>query len=151
LFFLSVVYYFVSVIHNKIIPMKTKLFYTMALICSTLFFSSFAVSETNKVNDEQDKILLSRIGGTTRGVTDVEVAATTDGKTTVAISVVDFTGTAVVQITGGRTSAQYYFDVNEMGYEVINIGTLRAATYTIRIILDSEVYEGTFVKEAVGR
>ncbi|MPM37585.1 hypothetical protein SDC9_84203 [bioreactor metagenome] len=64
---------------------------------------------------------------------------------------VDFTGTAVVQIIGGRTSAQYYFDVNEMGYEVINIGTLRAATYTIRIILDNEVYEGTFTKEAVGR
>jgi hypothetical protein len=38
-----------------------------------------------------------------------------------------------------------------MGYEVINIGTLRAATYTIRIILDNEVYEGTFTKEAVGR
>ena len=131
--------------------MKTKFFYTMALICSTLFFSSLAVTETNKVNDELDKIALSRSGGTTRGVTDVEVAATTDGRTTVAISVTDFTGTAVVQIIGGRTSAQYYFDVNEMGYEVINIGTLRAATYTIRIILDSEVYEGTFVKEAVGR
>ena len=131
--------------------MKTKFFYTMALICSTLFFSSFAVTETNKVNDQQDKIVFSKIGGTTRGVTGVEVAATTDGKTTVAISVVDFTGTAVVQIIGGRTSAQYYFDVNEMGYEVINIGTLRAATYTIRIILDSEIYEGTFTKEAVGR
>lgn len=131
--------------------MKTKFFYTMALICSTLFFSSFVVTETNKVNDQSDKIGLSRIGGTTRGVTGVEVAATTDGKTTVAISVVDFTGTAVVQIIGGRTSAQYYFDVNEMGYEVINIGTLRAATYTIRIILDNEVYEGTFTKEAVGR
>ena len=131
--------------------MKTKLFYTMVLICSTLFFSSFTVTETNKVNDQQDHIALSRIGGTTRGVTGVELAATTDGKTTVAISVVDFTGTAVVQIIGGRTSAQYYFDVNEMGYEVINIGTLRAATYTIRIILDSEVYEGTFTKEAVGR
>ncbi|MDD2248060.1 MAG: hypothetical protein PHC39_13485, partial [Proteiniphilum sp.] len=102
--------------------MKTKFFYTMALICSTLFFSSFAVTETNKVNDQQDKIVFSKTGGTTRGVTGVEVAATTDGKTTVAISVVDFTGTAVVQIIGGRTSAQYYFDVNEMGYEVINIG-----------------------------
>jgi hypothetical protein len=81
----------------------------------------------------------------------VEVTATTDGKTAVAISVVDFTGTAVVQIIGGRTSAQYYFDVNEMGYEVINIGTLRAATYTIRIILDNEVFEGTFVKVPIIR
>jgi hypothetical protein len=131
--------------------MKTKFFYTMALICSTLFFSSFAVTETNKVNDQSEHIGLSRIGGTTRGVTGVEVAATTDGKTTVAISVTDFTGTAVVQIIGGRTSAQYSFYVNEMGYEVINIGTLREATYTIRIILDNEVFEGTFVKVPIIR
>lgn len=123
----------------------------MALICSTLFFSSNTLAETNKVNDLQDHIALSRSGGTTRGVTGVEVTATTDGKTAVAISVTDFTGTAVVQIIGGRTSAQYYFDVNEMGYEVINIGTLRAATYTIRIILDNEVFEGTFVKVPIIR
>lgn len=131
--------------------MKTRFFYMMALVCSTLFFSSFTVTENNKVNDQQDKIVLSKIGGTTRGVTGVEVAATTDGKTTVAISVVDFTGTAVVQIIGGRTSAQYSFYVNEMGYEVINIGTLREATYTIRIILDNEVFEGTFVKVPIIR
>lgn len=131
--------------------MKTRFFYMMALICSTLFFSSFAVTETNKVNDQSDKIGLSRIGGTTRGVTGVEVTATTDGKTAVAISVTDFTGTAVVQIIGGRTSAQYSFYVNEMGYEVINIGTLREATYTIRIILDNEVFEGTFVKVPIIR
>ncbi|MGI6135649.1 MAG: hypothetical protein ACOYD8_08290 [Petrimonas mucosa] len=131
--------------------MKTKFFYTMALICSTLFFSSFAVTETNKVNDQQDKIVFSKTGGTTRGVTGVEVTATTDGKTAVAISVTDFTGTAVVQIIGGRTSAQYSFYVNEMGYEVINIGTLREATYTIRIILDNEVFEGTFVKVPIIR
>jgi hypothetical protein len=131
--------------------MKTRFFYMMALVCSTLFFSSNTLAETNKVNDDLDHIALSRIGGTTRGVTGVEVTATTDGKTAVAISVTDFTGTAVVQIIGGRTSAQYYFDVNEMGYEVINIGTLRAATYTIRIILDNEVFEGTFVKVPIIR
>lgn len=131
--------------------MKTRFFYMMALICSTLFFSSNTLAETNKVNDDRDHIALSRIGGTTRGVTGVEVTATTDGKTAVAISVTDFTGTAVVQIIGGRTSAQYSFYVNEMGYEVINIGTLREATYTIRIILDNEVFEGTFVKVPIIR
>lgn len=131
--------------------MKTRFFYMMALICSTLFFSSNTLAETNKVNDLQDHIALSRSGGTTRGVTGVEVTATTDGKTAVAISVTDFTGTAVVQIIGGRTSAQYSFYVNEIGYEVINIGTLREATYTIRIILDNEVFEGTFVKVPIIR
>ncbi|MPM11396.1 hypothetical protein SDC9_57739 [bioreactor metagenome] len=131
--------------------MKTKLYFTIALICSALLSSSFVSAETNKVNDQQDHIVLSKIGGTTRGVTGVEVTGTTDGKTNVAISVMDYTGTVIVQIIGGRTSAQYYIEVNEMGYEVINIGTLRAATYTIRIILGNEVYEGTFVKESVGR
>lgn len=131
--------------------MKTKLYFTIALICSALLSSSFVSAETNKVNDQQDHIVLSKIGGTTRGVTGVEVTGTTDGKTNVTISVTDYTGTAIVQIIGGRTSAQYYMEVDEMGYEVINIGTLRAATYTIRIILGNEVYEGTFVKETVGR
>lgn len=131
--------------------MKTKLYFTIALICSALLSSSFVSAETNKVNDQQDHIVLSKIGGTTRGVTGVEVTGTTDGKTNVTISVTDYTGTAIIQIIGGRTSAQYYMEVDEMGYEVINIGTLRAATYTIRIILGNEVYEGTFVKETVGR
>lgn len=131
--------------------MKTKLYFTIALICSALLSSSFVSAETNKVNDQQDKIAFSKSGGTTRGVTGVEVTGTTDGKTNVTISVTDYIGTAIVQIIGGRTSAQYYMEVDEMGYEVINIGTLRAATYTIRIILGNEVYEGTFVKETVGR
>ena len=131
--------------------MKRKTFSIFILLCcvSTLF--SFVVHKTNEVNSEQDRIIFSKSGGTTRVVTDVEITGTTDHKTTVSISVMNYTGTAVVQIVGGRTNAQYYFDVNEMGYEVISIGTLRAATYTIRIILGTEVYEGTFVKETVGR
>lgn len=130
--------------------MKTKLGFTITLICSVFLFSSFIINDTNKINDETDKIILSKTGGTTRA-TDVIVDASTDGKTNVSVTVMNFTGTAVVQIIGGRTNAQYYFDVNEMGYEVISIGTLRAATYTIRIILGNEVYEGTFIKETVGR
>ena len=131
--------------------MKTKLVFMLMLICSVILFSSFTINDTNKVNDQQDKIVFSKSGGTTRSSIDFEVNSSTDHKTNITVSVMNLTGTAVVQIVGGRTSAQYYFDVNEMGYEVINIGILRAATYTIRIILDNEVYEGTFTKEAVGR
>ena len=130
--------------------MKTKVGFTLLLICSVFLFSSFNVNDTNKVNDEIDEIILSKIGGTTRSI-DLIVDGTTDHKTNVTVSVMNFTGTAVVQIVGGRTSAQYYFDVNEMGYDAISIGTLRAATYTIRIIVGDVVYEGTFVKDAVGR
>ena len=130
--------------------MKRKLFLAFISLCSIVLLSSFSALHTSKVNDQQDKIAFSKSGGTTRGA-DITVTGTTDGKTNIAITVTNFTGTAVVQITGGRTSAQYYFDVNEMGYEVISIGTLRSATYTIRIILDNEVYEGSFVKQQVGR
>ena len=132
--------------------MKAKLSFTLLmLICSVFLFSSFTVNDTNEVNNQQDKILLSRIGGTTRSASDMVVDSSTDYKTNVTVSVMNFTGTAVVQIVGGRTSAQYYIDINEMGYEVISIGTLRAGTYTIRILVGDVVYEGTFVKETVGR
>lgn len=130
--------------------MKRNLFFVLMILCAIPLFSSFEIFDTNEVNSQQDKINLTRLGGTTRS-TDIVVNATTDSQTTIAVSVTGFTGTAVVQIVGGRTSAQYYFDVNEMGYEVINIGTLRPATYTLRIILDTEIYEGTFVKEYVVR
>ena len=131
--------------------MKTKLVFMLMLICSVILFSWFVISDTNKVNDYQDKIALSRSGGTTRSSIDFEVDGSTDHKTNITVSVMNFTGTVVVQIVGGRTSAQYYFNVNEMGYEVISIGTLRAGTYTIRILVGDVVYEGTFVKETVGR
>ena len=131
--------------------MKTKLGFTLILICNVFLFSSFIINDTNKVNNQQDEIILSKSGGTTRSSIDFEVNSSTDHKTNITVSVMNFTGTAVVQIVGGRTSAQYYFNVNEMGYEVISIGTLRAGTYTIRILVGDVVYEGTFVKETVGR
>lgn len=131
--------------------MKAKLGFMLILICSVFLFSSFFVNDTNKINNQQDKIVFSKSGGTTRSSIDFEVDGSTDHKTNITVSVMNFTGTAVVQIVGGRTSAQYYFDVNEMGYEVISIGTLRAGTYTIRILVGDVVYEGTFVKETVGR
>ena len=131
--------------------MKTKLGFTLILICNVFLFSSFIINDTNKVNNQQDEIILSKSGGTTRSSIDFEVNSSTDHKTNITVSVMNFTGTAVVQIVGGRTSAQYYFNVNEMGYEVISIGTLRAGTYTIHILVGDVVYEGTFVKETVGR
>ncbi len=131
--------------------MKAKLGFTLILISSVFLFSSFIIKDTNEVNSDQDRIVFSKSGGTTRSSIDFEVDGSTDHKTNITVSVMNFTGTAVVQIVGGRTSAQYYFDVNEMGYEVISIGTLRAGTYTIRILVGDVVYEGTFVKETVGR
>ncbi len=130
--------------------MKRKTFLVFISLCSVVIMSSFVTLSSNEVNSEQDKIALSRQGGTTRSL-DLIVDGSTDHQTNVTVSLMNYTGTAIVQIIGGRTNAQYYFDVNEIGYDVISIGTLRAATYTIRIILDDVIYEGTFVKESTGR
>lgn len=130
--------------------MKRKSFLVFISLCSVVMMSSFVTLSSNEVNSEQDKIILSKQGGTTRSL-DLIVDGSTDHKTNVTVSLMNYTGTAIVQIIGGRTNAQYYFDVNEIGYDVISIGTLRAATYTIRIILDDVIYEGTFVKDSTGR
>lgn len=127
--------------------MKKKLLFVFMSLCSVMMLSSFISFQ----NSYQDRIRISRTGGTTRATSDYEVEAFTDGKTSLNVSVTNYTGTAIVQIVGGRTSAQYYLDVEEMGYKVIAIGTLRPATYTIRVILDNVVYEGTFEKVFVGR
>ena len=131
--------------------MKRKLLLIFISLCSVVVMSSFVSLSPNEVNSQQDKILLSRQGGTTRSIDDIIVDGTTDHKTNVTVSVMNYTGIAVVQIVGGRTNAQYYFDVYEMGYDVISISTLRAGTYTIRIIVGDIVYEGTFDKVTVGR
>ncbi|MDO5665418.1 MAG: hypothetical protein Q4G63_09200 [Bacteroidia bacterium] len=133
--------------------MKKNIFVVLTImLLAVSLFSSFEVLSTNTINNRQrDKIVLQKIGGTTRSTSDIIIDTSTDTRTNVTVSVMDFSGTAIVQIIGGRTSAQYYFDINEMGYEIINISTLRAGTYTIRVILNNEVYEGTFVKVLVGR
>lgn len=131
--------------------MKSKVFLIFVSLSCIFLFSSFENISINDVESREDKVRLSRIGGTTRSTSDFVVEASTDSKSIVNVSVMNYTGTAVVQIIGGRTSIQRFIDVNEMGSDVIRIGTLRPATYTIRIILDNVVYEGTFVKEYVGR
>ncbi|MDO5524377.1 MAG: DUF3244 domain-containing protein [Bacteroidia bacterium] len=132
--------------------MKRKIALVFISLCCVALLSSFVILNLNEVNNQRDRIALSRSNGvTTRSATDIEIEASTDHKTNVSVSVMNFTGTAVVQIVGGRTSAQYYFDVNEMGYEVISIGTMRAGTYNLRITVGTETYEGSFDIVSGGR
>lgn len=131
--------------------MKRKIFLVFLSFCSIALMSSFVTLNSNEINSQQDKILLSRSGGTTRSATNIEIDASTDHKTNVTVSVMNYSGTVVVQIVGGRTNAQYYLDVNEMAYEVISIGTWRPGTYTLRIIAGTEIYEGPFEIVASGR
>lgn len=104
------------------------------------------------VKDEptSDEIAFKRIGGTTRSADAVVVEGFED-KNTLTVSVENYTGSAVIEIIGGRTSRQYVFDVYEVGAEIFDISYLRSGTYTVRITLDSGVYEGIFEKSRVGR
>lgn len=132
-------------------------------LCSTQVFS-LSINGTNKVQDDlEDKIALSREGGTTRAADisgmssmrsmsvaePVSVEAQVIGNA-VAISVENYRGGAWVEITGLGGSRRSYFEVYDMGFDVIHLSGLRAGKYTIRITLDSGVYSGTFSKGRYG-
>ncbi len=129
--------------------MKKNFLFVLLAICF-VSLSSFTIENTNKVKDQQDKIIFSREGGTTRSTTEIIIDATAD-RNNVTIQVMNYRGGVWMQLTGGRTAWQSYFEVYDMGFEVINISSLRAGTYTIRLMFDGETYVGTFTKPNYGR
>ena len=130
--------------------MKKNLFLLVSFFLASLLFSSFEVNDTKKINDEQDEIAFKRIGGTTRSTDAVLVEGFAD-RYSLTVSVENYTGNVLVQVIGGRSNRLYNFDVYEVGAEIFSISTLRSGTYTVRITLDSGVYEGTFYKATYGR
>ncbi len=69
----------------------------------------------------------------------------------VSISVQNYRGSALVEIIGTRGGKQNFFEVYDMGFEVVSLAGMRAGEYTIRITLGTEVFEGTFKKGLYGR
>lgn len=130
--------------------MKKNLFLLVSFLFVSLVFSSFEVDDAKKINSEADRISVKRIGGTTRSADAVLVEAFAD-RNTLTVSIENYTGNAVVQVTGGRSSRQYTFEVYEAGAEIFDISSLRSGTYTVRITLNSGVYEGSFEKALYGR
>lgn len=133
--------------------MKKNIFLLVSLFIVSLFLSSFEVSNVNKVNDETDKIAVRRVGGTTRSESsDAVLVEAFNDRYSLTISVENYTGSVYVELIGSRGIwGQYSFDVYEVGAEVFSTASLRAGTYTVRITLETGVYEGTFYKESVGR
>ena len=134
--------------------MKKKSSIILVVMSLFLLFPAVSFAQTSdRVAKEKmsNEIRLSRQNKSTRSSSDVVVEAFTDGKSDLEVMITGFNGTAVVQIITGRGSSQGYMDVYEMGYEVFNIGTLRAGTYTLCITVGDEVFEGTFEKVSVGR
>lgn len=137
--------------HAVILVLMSVLF----LLPSTTFAQSSNRGQTTQERIEaetrRDEIKLINQRKSTRSVSEIEVEASFDGKGDLEIFVTGFHGTAYVQVVGGRTSLQGSFDVYEMGYEVFGIGSIRAGSYTLRVILGTEEFEGTFEKATVGR
>jgi hypothetical protein len=142
--------------------MKKLLFALLFVtLCSTQVFS-LSLNSTNKVQDDlEDKIELSRQGGTTRAtdintmrmmsVADPVVVDAYFSRNTVTVSVENYRGGAWIEITGPGGSRSSYIEVYDMGFDAIHLSGLRAGSYNIRITLDSGVYSGTFKKGQHGR
>lgn len=133
--------------------MKKKSSIILIVMSLFLLLPAVGFAQSDRVAKEKmsDEIRLVQQKKSTRSSSDVVVEAFTDGKSDLEVMITGFNGTAVVQIISGRASSQGYMDVYEMGYEVFNIGTLRAGTYTLCITVGDEVFEGTFEKVNVGR
>lgn len=111
----------------------------------------------------QDKIELSREGGTTRGagpngrsfgIQSVQVEPEVEAyvsQNVVSVYVQNYRGEALIEVIGTRGGKQTFTQVFDMGYEVINLSGMRAGEYTIRVTLGNEVFVGTFKKGAYGR
>lgn len=63
----------------------------------------------------------------------------------------DYSGSVFAEVLSGRGSIPKTFIVNGSGNEDIDISNLRPGTYTLRVVLDGETYEATFIKKYYGR
>ncbi len=137
--------------HAVIMILMSALF----LLPATTFAQTVSKGQTTQerldAERRRDEMKLVNLKKTTRSLSEIEVDASFDGNGDLEIFVTGFHGTAYVQVVGGRTSLQGSFDVYEMGYEVFGIGSIRAGSYTLRVILGTEEFEGTFEKATVGR
>lgn len=136
--------------------MKKLLFASfLFLLCQGLFFQAKAQDPV------EDKIELSRQGGTTRAVptnsapmmtssTLMSAPSTVDAYVmgdVVSVAVQNFRGGAWIEVVGAGGSRQSFFQVFDMGFEVINISGLKKGNYTIRVIQDdATIFTGKFKK-----
>ena len=122
--------------------------------------SLFFVSAQSQV---EDKIELSREGGTTRGagiqsrtfsmqtLQAEPVVEAFISENAVSVSVQNYRGSALVEVVGSRGAKQAFIQVYDMGFDVISLAGMRAGEYTIRVTLGTEVFTGTFKKGMNGR
>ncbi len=141
---------------------KTLMSLLLFTVCSALLFPA-VITGTGEVKDDlQDKIALSREGGTTRitstdgmisslSTSQPAVVEAHSSNNLVTVSIENYRGGAWVEIIGEGGAKQSYVEVYDMGFDVITLTGLMAGEYIIRITLGTEIYSGTFKKGQYGR
>jgi len=139
--------------------MKKTIFSLLLIAASTALLFPFTALAQDPV---EDRIELGREGGTTRiastgslySLQTVAVVPEVEAynyHNVITISVQNYRGSALVEITGSKGAKQEFFEVYDMGFDVISLSGLPAGEYTIRITLGTEVFSGTFNKGKNGR
>lgn len=133
--------------------MKKVAFKTLFVSLCIITFTSFSFANgDNKNNINPDEVKLIKQNGSTRSEDSIELTAYSDGINTIEIYVDGYAANILVHVFGGRTSMQRSIYVSELECGIIDISTLRDATYNISIEVEGEVYEGTFNKvSSIGR
>jgi len=132
------------------------------VFASFLFFLCQGMTFQASAQDPvQDKIELSRQGGTTRAAGNSSMMVMSESPVSsapvtvdayvmgdvVSVAVQNFRGGAWIEVVGEGGSRQSFFQVFDMGFEVLNLSGLADGNYTIRVIQDdATIFSGKFKK-----
>ena len=135
----------------------------LMLVCSLLVIPANINNESNSSaqTDWQDKIEISREGGTTRvarqGMFSIQsrvvepIVEAYSSNNELQVLVQNFSGPVLVEIYGARGAKQASFQIHGTGFEVINLSGLGAGKYNVRITVGSDVYTGNLNKGQYGK
>ena len=135
----------------------------LMLVCSLLVIpANLNNGSNNKTQDDwQDKIEISREGGTTRvarqGMFSIQskvsepVIQAYSSKNELQVIVQNYNGPVWVEIYGAKGAKQASFDIYDNGFEVIKLSDLGAGEYNLRITVGSEVFTGVLKKGQYGK
>jgi hypothetical protein len=140
----------------------------LMIVCSLLVIPANINNEShNRAQDDwQDRVELSRQGGTTRVARQstfsiqsrvapqpvaepiVEVYSSNNE---LQVLVQNYSGLVWVEVYGSRGAKQASFQIYDTGFEVIELSGLGAGEYNVRITVGSDVFTGKFKKGQYGK
>lgn len=135
----------------------------LMLVCSLLVLPANINNESNNraQDDWQDKIEISRQGGTTRvarqSIFSIQsrvaepVVEAYSSNNELQVLVQNYSGPVWVEIYGSKGAKQASFQIYDMGFEVIKLSGLGAGEYNVRITVGSDVFTGKLKKGQYGK